>query len=67
MTAEDLKPSLANTSSPSILLAEAWATSSKNSVARGYMAGLIDALRYTKAISIGDYDNFYRQYVIGGA
>lgn len=65
MSLEDLKLELAQADSPSILVERAWESSTKNEVARGYIAGLIDALRYTKAVDLEEYNSLYARYVYG--
>ncbi|WP_045861819.1 hypothetical protein [Teredinibacter purpureus] len=56
---EDLKHSLANSPTPTALLSEAWASSEQNMAARHYMAGMLDALRYAKAITLEEYNYWY--------
>ena len=47
------------------LLKAAWDSSTKNAVASGYMAGLIDALMWADRMSEGAYQAAYDQYVYG--
>lgn len=59
---EDLKHSLANSPTPTALLREAWASSEQNMAARQYMAGMLDALRYAKAITLEENNYWYEFY-----
>jgi hypothetical protein len=47
------------------LLAEAWSTSTKNAVARGYMAGMIDTLMWAGILNEQAYELAYQRYVYG--
>ena len=57
---EDLKRSFANSPTPMALLKEAWESSERNMAARHYMAGMLDALRYCKAITLEEYNYWYQ-------
>ena len=63
MPLQDLKTELAQAASPASLLEKAWHSSLMNATARGYIAGMIDALRYANAISLEEYNSFYTIYV----
>ncbi|MCG9124280.1 hypothetical protein LH460_06290 [Laribacter hongkongensis] len=65
MESQDLKPDLAELPTASDFLEAAWQSSAKNAVARGYMAGVLDALRFAKAISVDEYSAGYDRYVYG--
>lgn len=65
MGEQDLKDELASAATPADFLAQAWEQSTKNAVARGVMAGMLDGLRYAKAISVVEYSAGYDRYVLG--
>jgi hypothetical protein len=46
------------------LLIEAWESSAKNAIARGYMPGLIDALMWAGRLDEQQYEAVYNLYVI---
>jgi len=62
---EDLKDDYRGVSSEPDFLQKAWNESSKNAVARGYMAGVLDALRWVKRITVQEYNEGYDTYVYG--
>lgn len=67
MGIQDLKPTLAEQQTTSGFLEAAWQSSAKNAVARGYMAGVLDALRFANAISTDEYSAGHDYYVLGSA
>lgn len=60
---EDLKQALASQPTPDAFIGEAWESSEKNVAARQYMYGILDALRFTKAISIETYNHWYNKTI----
>ena len=58
-----LKQNIALQPDPSSLLAEAWESSTKNAVARGFMAGMIDTLMWAGLLDCQQYEAAYSQYV----
>lgn len=64
---EDLKDDYRGLGSASEFLQKAWSESTKNAVARGYMSGALDALRWSKRISVQEYGLGYDTYVYGGS
>lgn len=60
-----LNSTIANQPDVSTLLRAAWDTSTKNAVASGYMAGLIDALLWGGRVNEQEYQAAYERYVYG--
>lgn len=58
-----LNNTIASQTGVSALLKAAWDTSTKNAVAAGYMAGLIDALMWAGRMNEHEYQTAYDQYV----
>lgn len=52
---EDLKPEFAEAPDAVAFANLAWSTSAKNAAAHSYIAGVLDALRFTKALSLAQY------------
>ena len=52
---------------PADMLLSAWEDSTKNAVACGYTAGLIDALMWAGLIDEPDYQKAYSDYVYRGS
>lgn len=61
-TERDLKTELIEAPSPEALLARAWEASSQNPVARGYIAGMIDALRFAGVLDVAEYGRLHEHY-----
>lgn len=58
-----LNNAIARQSDVLALLKSAWDASTKNAVASGYMAGLIDSLMWAGRMSEQEYQAAYDQYV----
>jgi hypothetical protein len=59
---EDLKPIYKKQKTASELVEKAWAESAKNEVARNYIAGMVDGLRFANAVSLLEYTRLCDQY-----
>ena len=55
----DLKEDFVKQKTPKELVLHAWNTSRKNMVARHYVVGMIDSLRWSKTISLLEYNDLY--------
>jgi hypothetical protein len=62
---EDLSPNFMKFSNPREFVSHVWETSQKNAAARQYIVGVIDALRWSHAITVKDYTELYERYVFG--
>lgn len=60
-----LKTEFASQKNPQSLIVMAWEASAKNSAARAYMSGLIDALSWASKLSETEYEAAYAKYVYG--
>ncbi len=56
----ELKDDLRNAGSAQEFIERAWENSSKNAVATGYIAGVIDALYYAGKLTQAEYTRYYR-------
>lgn len=55
----DLKEDLVKQKTPKELVLYAWNTSEKNMMAKHYVAGIIDSLRWSEIISLSEYKDLY--------
>jgi len=60
---EDLTPKFMAFSNPREFVSHVWETSQKNAAASQYIAGVIDALRWSHAITVKDYSELYEKYI----
>ncbi|KGD61678.1 hypothetical protein Y5S_03686 [Alcanivorax nanhaiticus] len=65
MFEHDLKNELADAPTAKEFLRRAWQSSEKNAAARQYIAGALDAMRYSGRITYEEYSAFYEEYVFG--
>ena len=55
----DLREDLVKQETPKELVLHAWNTSEKNMMAKHYVAGMIDSLRWSEIISLSEYKDLY--------
>lgn len=55
----DLREDLVKQKTPKELVLHAWNTSEKNMMAKHYVAGIIDSLRWSEIISLSEYKDLY--------
>lgn len=65
MCEQDLKTELAEAPTAREFLRLAWETSAKNTAARQYIAGVLDALRYEKRLTCQEYGELIDLYFYG--
>lgn len=63
VTTADLKTSLKNATDARDYIEKVWESSAKNTAAVNHVTGAIDALRFTKFISLKQYDELYNEFV----
>lgn len=59
---EDLKDEYKQAKSPEAFVELAWNSSSKNIIARGYITGVIDTLRFASLISKAKYNELIAKF-----
>lgn len=65
--AEDIKTEFRTITDPGRVLFTAWETSTKNAAARSYLAGMIDAMLWSRTITPVTAEAAYIRYVQGDA
>ena len=60
---QDLRDEMMYSTGPLDFIEQAWETSLQNAAAIHYISGVLDALRYTRVITLQEYDRMYTKYI----